>query len=112
MIYAEYAFYTGTYGGKDIPQADYTKFAARAKAYIDKMTQGQVKSLDPVPENVKMAACAVAEAYRVNETGELTSQTVGSWSKHYAKIAKSDDQRLLEALQLYLGDLVPKVRWV
>lgn len=112
MIYADYAFYTAGYRGTAIPETDYDRLAAMAAAYIDNVTRGQVKNINPVPHNVKMAACAVAEAYQVIEDGEVTSQSVGSWSKHYTKASKNDHTRLFEAAKLFLGDLARRVRWV
>ncbi|WP_206460234.1 hypothetical protein [Anaerovorax sp. IOR16] len=108
MVYADYTFYTGTYKGNSIPESDFDRFILRASSYIERMCG----TITVVTENVKMAACAVAEAWQINEQGgDVVSQSVGPWSKSYQKTIKTDSARLLEAAQLYLGDLVKTVRW-
>jgi len=109
MAYADYTFYTDTYKGNSIPEADFDRLILRASSYIDRIYNGTIET---VTDNIKMAACAVAEAWQTNEQGgDVVSQSVGSsWSKSFQK-TKSDDARLLEAAKLYLGDLVRTVRW-
>lgn len=110
MAYADYTFYTDTYKGNSIPEADFERLILRASSYLDKVYNGTIET---VTDNIKMAACAVAEAWQTNEQGgDVVSQSVGSWSRSYQKTAKSDDKRLIEAAQFYLGNLVQSVRWV
>lgn len=106
----DYTYYTDAYHGNQILEADFPRLIHRAGAYLS----GMACTAPPDSEVYKMAACAVAEAWQVNEQGgDLTGQSVGSWSKSYAqKRPKSDGQRLLEAAQLYLGPCVGAVRWV
>ncbi len=105
----DYTYYTGTYKGTAIPSSDFDRLITRAGSYLT----SAVTDLDPTTDNAKMAACAVAEAWQTNERGgDLASQSVGAWSKSFQqKAAKSDQERLYEAAQLYLGGLVRKVRW-
>lgn len=105
-----FEFYTDTYYGNQIPEADFPRLTARASAFLD----GLACDLSDVPEDVlKKALCAVAEAWQTNEQGgDIVSQSVGSWSKHFQRKAKSDDDRLFEAARLYLGGRVRRVRWV
>ncbi len=109
MAYADYSYYTGTYKGNSIPEADFDRLITRASSYLDKVAE----DLDSSSTSVMMAACAVAEAWQKNEQGgELASQSVGPWSRSYqTKEVKSDSDRLFEAAQLYLGSLVGRVRW-
>lgn len=110
MLYADYTYYTDTYKGKVIPMGDYDRLALKASAYLDKLTRGGIKE---TTEPVKMAACAVAEAWHINEQGgDVASQSVGSWSRSYTKQAKSDDERLYEAAMLYLSDIIYMSRWL
>lgn len=99
---ADYTYYTGTYQGNQIGAGDFPRLVARAQTYLEGV-DGVITA--PVADKYKMAACAVAEAWQINEQGgDLASQSVGSWSRSYAqKIPKSDKQRLLEAARLYLG---------
>lgn len=106
----DYDFYIDTYYGSQITEADFPRLTARASAYLD----GLECDFSEVPEDtVKKAVCAVAEAWQTNEQGgDVVSQSVGSWSKHFQRKVKSDDDRLFEAAQLYLGGQVKRARWV
>lgn len=107
MAYADFAFYTGAYKGKSIPEADFDRLITRASSFLDRMGV----DLDSDSSSVQMAACAVAEAWQTNEQGgDVVSQSVGPWSKSFQKETKSDDDRLFEAAQLYLPN-VRRVRW-
>lgn len=109
MPYADYPFYVSIYRGNQIAASDFPRLITRASSYLNSMTRA-----NPPEESLKMAACAVAEAWQTNEQGgDLASQSVGSWSKSFAqKKPKSDDQRLLDAAKLYLGNVVSNVRWL
>ncbi|MFV0517246.1 MAG: hypothetical protein ACK5MV_07610 [Aminipila sp.] len=111
MAYANYAYYTAEYMGNSIPSANFDRLANRASSYLDKIIGSKISEISTT-EKVKMATCAVAEAWQINENGgDVVSQSVGSWSKSFNKESKSDDQRLFEAANLYLYDVVRKVRW-
>ena len=109
MAYADYEYYTAAYLGTAIQRADFPRLSLRASSFLDYYTQGraaQNKELDAV----KMACCAVAEQYQsidlaqqaalnalknsanAGETGELQSQSVGSWSKTYRSGGESAAQ--------------------
>ena len=109
MVYADYEYYTAAYLGTAIQMADFPRLSLRASSFLDYYTQGraaQNKELDAV----KMACCAVAEQYQsidlaqqaalnalknsanAGETGELQSQSVGSWSKTYRSGGESAQQ--------------------
>lgn len=106
-----YTFYTETYYGNQIPEADFPRLISRASAYLT----GLCSNVDIPEENHKKAICAVAEAWQTNEQGgDVISQSVGSWSKSYAdKKNKTDEQRLSEAANLYIGKYCNLfVRWV
>jgi len=111
MAYADYAFYTGTYKGNAIAVVDFDRLIARAGSWLDRMTNGESSSYSPATA-VKLAACAVAEAWQVNEQGgEMVSQSVGSWSQSFTAQKRSNEERLLEAARMYLGNLIQPVRW-
>lgn len=122
MAYADYEYYTAAYLGTAIQMADFPRLSLRASSFLDYYTQGraaQNKELDAV----KMACCAVAEQYQsidlaqqaalnalknsanAGETGELQSQSVGSWSKTYRSGGDSAQQALssAQAAQASLG---------
>ena len=102
MAYADYEYYTTTYLGTAIQEADFPRLSLRASSFLDYYTQSravQNKNLDAL----KMACCAVAEQYQtINaslsaEGGELQSQTVGSWSKSYRSGGESAAQATASA---------------
>lgn len=111
MVYADFAYYSGTYKGNSIPEADFDRLILRASSYLDRVSGDTVKET-PEDETVKMATCSVAEAWQTNEQGgDVVSQSVGPWSKTFQKPTKTDDDRLFEAARLYLGSRIKRVRW-
>lgn len=112
MVYTDYAYYIAEYRGAEIESdSDFERLATRASAYLDSVSAA---ASHPKDDAVKMAACAVAEAWRKNENGgEVVSESVGSWSKTFASGSKSGPARLMEAARLYLGPagLMREVEW-
>lgn len=99
MAYADYSYYTDTYFGAAIKEPDFPRLALRASAFLDYYTQGRAAK-NPELEALKMACCALAEQYQTIETAqalaqksltysmeskgaEVSSESVGSWSKSY-----------------------------
>lgn len=107
----DYVFYSDTYHGNQIAESDFPRLIARASAYLESLNC----DLTVVPDNtLNMALCAVSEAWQTNEQGgDLSSQSVGSWSKSFVQQKpKSNAQRLTEAAHLYLGKYCNlSVRW-
>lgn len=111
-MYADYTFYSESYKGNMIPESDFDRLITRASSYIDNITYGRA-SVYSTDDAVKMAACAVAEAWQVNEQGgDLQSQSVGSWSRTYAVQVKSNEQRLYDAASLHLLGTALLSRWM
>lgn len=131
MVYADYSYYSVIYLGISIDAEDFPRLAARASAYIDWITMGRAKQRAEL-EEVKMACCALAEEYKAIETaralanrslsaametggvsGEMQSETVGSWSRSYRsggdsalsaqKAASSAKDGLMETAAQYLA---------
>ena len=112
MAYADYEYYTITYLGTAISEADFPRFALRASSFLDYYTQGQAAKNAEL-DALKMACCAVAEQYQsidaaqalaqkalsasLSSGGELQSQSVGSWSKTYRSAGDSAQQALASA---------------
>lgn len=99
MTYADYGFYAAEYCGEAIESRDFPRLALRASSFLDSVTMGRAKKHPDVYE-LKMACCALAEQYQSIETaqraaqkslsvtlnsanGEVSSETVGSWSRSY-----------------------------
>lgn len=131
MVYADYSYYSVIYLGISIDADDFPRLAARSSGYIDWVTMGRAKQHAEL-EEVKMACCALAEEYQAIETaralanrslsaametsgvsGEVQSETVGSWSRSYRsggdsalsalKSASSAKESLLAVAAQYLA---------
>lgn len=121
MAYADYEFYTSTYYGNVIAEEDFPRLAARASDYVYAYTQGiSDKANGRDLEAVQKATCAVAEAMLDEEIMQasafsggqaVSSESVGSWSRSYAKGGVDNtsieyiEKRKRDALLLYLGNL-------
>ncbi len=108
--YADYAFYTLTYLGAAIAQADFDRLALRASVVIDQVTYGRAapviaagEDADAI-EKIKLATCAVAEELQSqSQGGQIQSERVGQHSVTYnVGQATSEKHRLSEAAKLYL----------
>lgn len=99
MVYADYEFYANEYYGQAIDVLDFPRLAIRASSFLDYYTQGRAEKHSDL-DAVKMACCALAEQYQIidqarvlankslaagaaSDSGEVQSETVGSWSKSY-----------------------------
>lgn len=132
MPYADYTYYTETYYGNAITEAEWPRLAARASAFLDYITMGRASRRTELRQ-VKLACCAIAEDYKtikaaksladaslaasVNSASkgnaELQSQTVGNYSKTFKSggtsardaltAAASAQETLLETAKLYLA---------
>lgn len=120
MAYADYEYYTTTYLGTAIDEANFPRLALRASTFLDYYTQGRAAQNSDL-DALKMACCAIAEQYQYIDTaqalaqksltaslesdGELQSQTVGSWSKTYRSGGDSAQQALssVQTAQASLG---------
>lgn len=102
-MYADYSFYTGTFYGTAIKEADFPRFASRASDFLDYYTRGKAAAVEDEATLTALAkaCCAVAEQIQADETAkalglkatqtalasstpELKSETVGSYSVGYA----------------------------
>lgn len=102
-MYASFEFYTVEYYGSSISEADFPRLSSRASDFIDYYTQGKAEYARDAKTitAVKKACCAVAEEMQIDEnaraiaakaqaaaiassTGEVKSESVGSWSVSYA----------------------------
>ena len=91
MAYADYDFYTTSYFGSVVPEADFPRLAERASDFVDTMTFDRL--VDGLPTNersqkrIKKAVCSLAELMYQIELAEKnatnvavseTSTTIGS----------------------------------
>lgn len=108
--YADWTYYTGTYLGAEIAEADFARLSLRASAQIDALTFGRAASDTDHTDEIAMATCAVAEEIQKVERGDgdaIASESIGSNSVSYAANSskmKSAQQKYQTAASLYLGD--------
>lgn len=60
-MYADYAYYQGTYCGSLLTEEQWPAASRAADAYIDRITFDRLQRGAPVDDAVRMAACALAE---------------------------------------------------
>lgn len=81
-MFADYAFYTGTYGGSAIPEASFPLYANKAAAYL-----GSIMPAVPIPapDELKMAMCAVADEMLKDAAGQagIQSESTDGYSVTY-----------------------------
>ncbi len=117
MAYADYEYYRDTYKGT-LSETAYERLSERASDYIDSRTGYILKKAgitEEMEERVKKACCALSEVMSSVETGSSVkaSESVGDMSVSYAVgTQRSDVQKLDDAIQLYLADLVKAVKWL
>lgn len=91
MAYADYEFYTTSYFGSVVPEADFSRLAERASDFIDTMTFDRLVDGLPTSERsqkrIKKAVCSLAELmYQIelaeknaaNAAASGTSTTIGT----------------------------------
>ncbi|MEG2096806.1 MAG: hypothetical protein RRY65_01415 [Pseudoflavonifractor sp.] len=108
MITVDYSFYASTFKGITT-EADFNRLAVKASAYLDQVTFDRITDALPTATlmRVKLALCEVVDALLLNEHGGgVASETNDGISINYVagiSNAKTDQQRLREAVALYLG---------
>ncbi len=94
-IYADYNYYTATFGGKAIPEGNFLACARWTSALLDRLTFGRLKKFDAVPDAVKDAVCAASEKYYSSQqrtASGVKSESNDGYSVSYDD-ALSDTQR-------------------
>ena len=81
-MFADYAYYTGAYGGSALTAASFPLYANRATAYLGSIISSVP---DPIPDDLKMAMCGVAdEMQKVDaEHGGIQSENTDGYSVTY-----------------------------
>lgn len=81
MIFADYEFYKSV--GGELDERSFQNLAAKASAYIDKVTFGRA-SEHADDERVKRCCCDLCDSLSAILGGVKQSESVGSWSVTYA----------------------------
>lgn len=121
-MYADYDYYSSVYHGRTISYENYTPYAEKAGAYIDKQTDflfeknGLPSSGSSLERRLMTCTCALADELYRTDTGAAyvkTSEKVGEHSVSYASgNVKSADERLKDIMELYLPDVIKTVCWI
>ncbi len=90
MIYADYTYYTATYGGKAVSEEDFPRLAAEASAYLDRETRGRAAE-NSDDDRLKICCCSLCDILSATEDSlgaVKQSESVGGWS--YSLASGSD----------------------
>ena len=111
-MYADYAYYTGTYCGSLLTEEQWPAASRAADAYIDRITFDRLQRGAPVDDAVRMAACALAEVAaryhtaQANRPPGLAGFTTDGYSETYAgnasDLAAQQQTEMAAAVDLYL----------
>ncbi|MDY6867242.1 MAG: hypothetical protein SVT56_04965 [Chloroflexota bacterium] len=114
MAYVTYSYYTDTYGGNAIAEADFDALAIRASDRIDYLTFDRAADIIDADTPaatvtaIKKATCAVAEVLHKIDQGDqggIKSESVGGHSVAYAEGSiklMGEDARCALAARRYL----------
>jgi hypothetical protein len=110
--YATYSYYSATYLGTAITEANFARLALRASAWIDRLTfqRAATETVVATVDLIKMATCAVAEEIQTVEADGsadgIQSEAIGQNSVTYATSSTKQltaGEKYLQAAALYLG---------
>ncbi len=97
-MYADNDFYTREYlqGRNPTISAGFNYYARNASKIIDLYTFGRLEGVRDIPKDVKFCCCELAELIVENETqsrdtGNKTSERIGSYSVSFSSKADSED---------------------
>ena len=109
MPYADYTFYSKTFGGTKITADKWNYYAGLASDYIDSMTFQKAASV--TGENtlmlIKKACCACAESIFnavQSPNGTVSSERIGDYSVSYASSSASQQEKPMQmSVKRYLA---------
>ena len=124
MIVVDYSYYTDTYGGTAIAEADFNGVQTKATVILDSMCTAKVLTLtsadlsEDLLTKYKMCVCNICDAMSeifedgVNK-GVIKSEKIGSWSTTYAvKEGTSAYSTLMGIINLWLSGTFFLCMWV
>jgi len=92
-MYADFSYYSDTFGGCLLNADEYNKCANEATDYIDYITAGKAANVtdEAVLNKLKRCCCKMAEAYgqmlKSQNDANIQSESVGSYSVTYRSTA-------------------------
>lgn len=107
-----YEYYTQTYGGTFVEEANWPHLARRAAYRLERLkTLSTVTPFGDEDECESMAICALAETYQayddaVSSAGDVASEAIGSVHVTYGDVSKAMpnglEQAVLDSIRPYL----------
>ncbi|MCI1990011.1 MAG: hypothetical protein LKJ59_01570 [Oscillospiraceae bacterium] len=109
-MFADYAFYTSSYGGSVLSEASFPSYANRATAYLDSIMPAVP---DPAPDELKMAMCAVADEMLKDAAGQagIQSENTDGYSVTYVT-PLSAKRRYYDLAAQFLAGTDLMGRWI
>nr|DAI95702.1 MAG TPA: Head Tail Connector Protein [Caudoviricetes sp.] len=99
--YADYAYYRDNFHGSTVSESDFPGLAVKASAFIDRLTFNRLRSADIIPDEAKMATCAVAERIQVVEKSGVLNVNAAVKSENNDGYSVSYNDFSLVRAQLY-----------
>lgn len=95
MAIVDYSYYSGTYYGETIAEADFPKYEARAVRLINQITHGRAANFATLPQfqqqAIKDAICAQIEYYVLNGIDvSVSGETSSGWTVGKVKVDGSN----------------------
>lgn len=107
-----YSYYTDTYGGTLVDEADWPRLSQRAAYRLERLkTLSTVTPIGDETECESMAVCAMAEIYQTwdeaaSSAGGVAAETIGSVRVTYGDVSKAMpnglEQAVLDGIRPYL----------
>lgn len=112
MWTVDFGFYRSTYGGV-MEAENFPQTMRAACAYIDTLTFGRLRGAEEIPDDVQLAACAVADVYAAEQSARreqmqragVKSFTTDGYSETLgdaAQLAKDFAQHRIDVAEIYL----------
>lgn len=113
MFTVDYTYYSVEYGGTAVEHDGFPRVMREACAYVDRITYNRLRLFPAIPEEAKLAACAVADVVqakyeamdKLGAAAGVKSFTNDGYSESFADAAQlSDDfaRRMADAAAVYL----------
>ena len=117
-MYADFTFYVCKYGGRGINEGEWPRLSREADAYLDSLTFQRLKNGWPVTDQVRLAACALAELFRERSIQDslrlerlgITREDNDGYSVSYSDGQEADDyweKKLAYTAGLYIPESDP-----
>lgn len=102
LTYVEYV----ELGGK-LAKMPFNLLEYRAEKQVDELTSNRFRKLSKYPQELKLCIYELmTEIKKYNETGNKTSETVGSYSVNYDKLVTSEKKQVFKnIIKAYLSNI-------